>query len=215
VLYQKLDTQGWSCLRVGARLSIEESCLEIARTLGQPVGTRSSRNLVDFLRPLNVNLANPVSLSSKTGTHIQPWHVDLAHKAKPARFIVLGCLSVGSNQVCTELVDRRIFLSDQHKAAARAEPFLISNGCHSFYGCILEGNEKYLRFDPGCMNGATKEAKNLMDHLLDLHPNPSYRHYWNIGDILIIDNWRMLHHRTDASSSLDRNILRVTVLEGY
>lgn len=141
--------------------------------------------------------------------------MDLAHKARPARYLVLGCSSVGAQQACTELLERQRFLSTTQNQVARAEPFLIRSGRHSFYGSILEGDEEYVRFDPGCMQGATKRAQLLMTQLLDSNPCPSYSHQWQVGDILVIDNWRMLHRRTDATRSLDRTLLRVTVLEGH
>lgn len=186
----------------------------IARALGKPTGTRN-RKLVDVLQPLERGQAHSRSLSHLSGMGAQEWHVDFAHKTKPAHYLVLGCLSAGSQQACTELLERQRFLSATQKKAARAEPFLIRNGRHSFYGSILEGDEKYLRFDPGCMQGATKNAQLLMAQLMDSKLPPTYSHPWQKNDLLVINNWRMLHRRADATSSLGRTLLRITILEGY
>ena len=65
------------------------SLLALGKSLGTPVATRS-RELVDELTPKNKNEANPRSLSRIAGTGRQPWHMDMAHRVEPARYLVMG-----------------------------------------------------------------------------------------------------------------------------
>jgi hypothetical protein len=210
-----LEVRGWALSR---RLQLDgamaaEHCLALANGLGTPIATRG-RGLVDVLVPRTPKQSRARSLSAQVGTGPQPWHVDLSHCAVPARYLVMCCLRVGQRQVATELLDRQDFLQSRDIGDAASEPFLVRSGPCSFYGTILEGPKRFLRFDPGCMQGATKRAGELMRRLLDQATCPSYVHRWAVGDILIIDNWRLLHRRTDASESSERTLLRVTVMQG-
>ena len=211
----ELDARGWTLL---SRLQLEGAtagvhCLALARQLGKPVATRG-RGLVDVLVPQVSSQAKPRSLSAQTGAGPQPWHVDLSHCTEPARYLVMSCLREGQAQAPTELLDRNAFLSQWARSDASSEPFLVRSGRRSFYGTILEGSKQFVRFDPGCMHGVTKRAKELMRRLLEEAPPPTYVHQWVAGDFLLIDNWRLLHRRTDAGESLNRMLLRVTVMQG-
>jgi hypothetical protein len=210
----ELVTHGWALLtgpqREGATAGVH--CLALARQLGTPTPTRG-RRLLDVLVPQVSSQASPRSLSAQTGTGPQSWHVDLAHRAEPARYIVVSCLREGQAQAPTELLDRKSFLSRREEGNALSEPFLVRSGRCSFYGTILDGTKQFVRFDPGCMQGATKRAEELMRRLLDKAPQPTYAHQWAAGDILLIDNWRLLHRRADASESLSRALIRVSVME--
>lgn len=187
-------------------------CLKLAKQLGIPTATRG-HGLVDVLSPRNVSQANPCSLSARTGTGLQPWHVDLSHHSVPARYLVMLCLDEGQVQVPTEFLDRSRFLLKRDIQDALSEPFLVRSGRHSFYGTILEGSMRFIRFDPGCMQGETTRARALMTRLMRGPVSPSYVHQWVAGDVLLLDNWRLLHRRTDASASRNRTLLRVTVME--
>ena len=209
-----LTSNGWAMLSAfhHGEMAIGEMCLEVAKCLGTPIGTRT-RNLVDVLQPQICSKAHQRSLSRQAGMGTLPWHVDLAHRPVPARYLVLGCLSVGEIQAGTEFIDREVFLPTKLVADARSEPFLIRNGEHSFYGSILEGREDFIRFDPACMQGATKDAQMLIDHLANTRTSPTYVHQWQPSDVLLIDNWRLVHRRANASKSLGRTLLRVSVME--
>ncbi len=51
--------------------------------------------------------------------------------------------------------------------------------------------------------------------LVDQKLLPTHVHHWEPGSVLVIDNWKMLHRRADASKSLDRTLYRVSVMEGH
>jgi alpha-ketoglutarate-dependent taurine dioxygenase len=211
-----LLTRGWALLRASSQAgsSMEAQCLTLARQLGVPTPSRS-KGVVDVLVPTAHSGAKPQSLSRRVGLGEQPWHVDLAYRMQPARYLVVGCLSSGQTQVRTELVDREAFLPRSRLLDALAEPYLVRNGGKSFYATILEGSEEFIRFDPGCMYGCTQRARLLMQGLLTASTPPTYTHSWASGDILIVNNWRMLHRRADASHCKGRALLRVSVCEEF
>ncbi len=53
-----------------------------------------------------------------------------------------------------------------------------------------------------------------MQKLLDQDLKPGYTHTWEAGSVLVIDNWKMLHRRADATKSANRTLYRVSVMEG-
>ncbi|MFG2774519.1 TauD/TfdA family dioxygenase [Streptomyces sp. NPDC048350] len=54
-------------------------------------------------------------------------------------------------------------------------------------------------------------AKAVEFHQEITNAEPSERHHWSIGDLLVIDNWRCLHRRSEASLDSPRVIQRVVV----
>lgn len=211
---REVSKLGWSVLRMpglAGQPCIEDDLLGIARTIGTPTSTRGG-TLVDVLRPVDPGDARPRSLSALFGQHTQPWHVDLSHRSVPARYILLMCQSSGSAGATTDLINVDHFLPRHCIADACSEPFLVRSGKNSFYATLLTKSRRYLRFDPGCMQGVTDKATLLMRKLLDESPPPNYSHNWNTGDLLVIDNWKMLHRRADARFAPDRTLLRVSVM---
>lgn len=187
--------------------------LELGQSLGTPVPTRS-RSLVDELTPLNKQKALPRSLSRITGAGQQPWHMDLAHRIVPSRYLVMGMHHTVTDTASTELLDASTFVPNKLQEEALSEPFLVRTGGRSFYATMTVNGQSFLRFDPGCMQGATTRAIALMQKLLDQDPAPSYVHRWEAGSVLVIDNWKMLHRRADATNSVSRTLYRVSVMEG-
>ncbi|MCD0500803.1 MULTISPECIES: TauD/TfdA family dioxygenase [Achromobacter] len=97
---------------------------------------------------------------------------------------------------------------------ALAEPFLFRTGAQSFYATIKVKGAPFVRFDPGCMHGTTARAKALMQQLLNRTLAPTHVHQWTPGAVLVIDNWKMLHRRADATAYINRTLYRVSVMGG-
>ncbi len=210
-----LRDRGWISLHGHAENSndFKLALLELGRSLGTPASTRT-RSLVDELTPQDRQKANARSLSRITGTGRQPWHMDLAHRVEPARYLVMGMYECTPTAASTELLDTSMLIGDQHRVAAFSEPFLIRTGASSFYATLTSKSQPFLRFDPGCMQGATDHAKQLMQKVLEQDLPATHTHCWEAGSILIVDNWKMLHRRADASSSTKRTLYRVSVMGG-
>jgi hypothetical protein len=185
--------------------------VKLGRTLGTPTPTRI-RGLVDELRPQGTTQANTHSISRITGTGKQPWHMDLAHRSVPARFLVMGMHKCLPSTASTELLDAAMLINDRHNEAAFSEPFLVRTGMSSFYSTMASTSVPFLRFDPSCMHGATARAKQLMEELLNKDQPATHSHIWEEGSVLVVDNWKMLHRRADASNSTSRILYRVSVM---
>lgn len=187
--------------------------LAIAQYLGKPVRGRA-RQIVEALRPKAPETAPPASLSRKYGLDAFPFHVDTAHWVTPARFMILSCVSLGDEVVPTLLLNRNdVNLSSDERNIANSAVFLVKNGRNSFYSSIFGGGREFIRYDPGCMEPQGQDAIKA----LAIFAHERVRRYvqefsWEIGDSLIIDNWRMLHARAAAGkNSAGRLLLRCLV----
>nr|WP_244571479.1 TauD/TfdA family dioxygenase [Mesorhizobium carmichaelinearum] len=80
-------------------------------------------------------------------------------------------------------------------------PILVRTGRRSFYSTILSPDRVFLRYDPGCLEAVDERgqaALRLMERRL-AGGSPEV-HHWHQGDILVIDNWRVLHGRGPTST---------------
>lgn len=193
--------------------AFEQAVLSLGQFLGTPITTRT-RRLVDRLTPKLADMAHPHSLSRMSGTGQQPWHVDMSHRVEPARYLVMGMHECPARTADTELLDASTLVPADLHEEALAEPFLFRTGAQSFYATIKVKGAPFVRFDPGCMHGTTARAKALMQQLLDRTLAPTHVHEWTPGAVLVIDNWKMLHRRADATAFINRTLYRVSVMGG-
>lgn len=188
-------------------------CSSLARTamqLGEIVPGRS-RKVVEILKPVPVAEAYPRSISAVVGAGVQPWHTDLAHQVAPARLVLLACLEPGEIPVATELCDGPQQLPASLRQHANCEPFLVRSGRQAFYSTVFDESFSRLRFDPGCMTSATPSGIQIEQ--VFSHCVPSVSITLARGQLLLIDNWRMLHRRQDAAKSAGRVMARAYVIE--
>ena len=79
---------------------------------------------------------------------------------------------------------------------AKSAVFHVKSGASSFYATILDRRERYVRFDPGCMipQGADAVSAMALFSAAQLQDG-AIRFDWRVGDVLVMDNQRMLHAR--------------------
>ncbi|CAB3670056.1 hypothetical protein ACAE110713_28775 [Achromobacter aegrifaciens] len=140
--------------------------------------------------------------------------MDMSHRVEPARYLVMGMHECPARTADTELLDASTLVPTDLYEEALAEPFLFRTGAQSFYATIKVKGAPFVRFDPGCMHGTTARAKALMQQLLNRTLAPTHVHQWTPGAVLVIDNWKMLHRRADATAYINRTLYRVSVMGG-
>ena len=185
---------------------------EAGEGLGRRVRGRGGAKL-EILAPTASDRAHPRSLSALHGLGRLPLHVETSHRPRPCRYVVLGCLDPGTPAVATMLVDRHTLdLSSSDNALLRSAAVLVRAGRRSFYSTIMREDAPFLRFDPGCMEAVDDRGRAAMQIIEErlVRASPIF-HEWNGGDIVVIDNWRMLHGRTSAASATGRRLARILV----
>jgi alpha-ketoglutarate-dependent taurine dioxygenase len=212
---ERLDSDGWCAVFAESRTT-DELCEEI-RLIGQTFGEIAPgrhRQLVERIVPRNVHASYRASLSATYGLGPLPLHTDTAHWSTPCRYLLMACANVGLVPTCTTLLNiRDAHLSELESAACSRALFLVRNGRRSFYGTIAERDRKFIRFDPGCMMSLSYDGDIALAALtLDRQRTAVRVHEWRFGDILMIDNWQVLHGRgMNQHTDRGRVLLRVMV----
>lgn len=210
-----VDRMGWLRLQTSLpRDHFDDEILRLARTLGEPCAGRSGR-VLEKLSPLQPSMAKTKSLSAAHGVKTLPMHIDGAHLTEPPHFIILACKCPDSSPVPTVLVRfDELGLTSAELQECEAAPFLVRNGRRSFYSTISSPFRPFLRFDQECMSPVTRAASDVSRSIAAcvLRSDPAIID-WAAGDIVIIDNWRVLHGRglQSSAASTDRRLIRVSV----
>jgi hypothetical protein len=193
--------------------SMGSAAESIAKLLGDPVMGRAGK-MIEPLIPTKQAGANAKSLSITHGLGSFPMHTDGAHRLQPPRFVVLVCASPGISQVPTTLLRfLDLHVTPSERARFEAALFLVRNGRRSFYTTICSPSRPFIRFDEGCMmpQGADSEASAKLIAHRAIEVGFTSVH-WRTGDVLVLDNWNVLHGRgLGAEASPDRKLLRVSV----
>jgi len=197
-----------------AESDLRGQLLALATCLGAPVAARSGGCLCDVLLPTEANAARPRSLSKLYATGQFPLHIDTAHWLVPCRYVMLGCVSPGSGNRSTLLLDtRRLPLNEQQIGLLRSTPLRIASGRNSFFSTVLSNARPFVRFDPGCMAPTSPDGAEALEVLAHCNwPDHVEAICWEPGTVLVIDNWRLLHGRSHAAQpDPDRKLLRVSI----
>ncbi len=211
---EELQRKGWA--KTSAGISDPDELAEFLETVASRIGEpfRHKFGVVEKLSPRHAETGNPNSLSGRYSLAPFPLHCDTSHWRVPCRYMFLGCVNPGAIPTSTLLLDTsEIILSPEERTLVQSSVFLIKNGRRSFYSSILSTQRKFIRLDPGCMVAINEESKVAME----LYSYVKQKHQlnkisWCIGDVLVIDNWRVLHGRGEQlNTTTDRLLLRVYV----
>ena len=198
----KLDTDGF--IMINACLP-ELSGLDAFSELGSMVKLPGVSE-VQVLTPRHVDQSTPNTYSGNFGVHDFPLHTDLAHWFLPPRYFALRCV-VGSKRVSTSLIDMRDLLNvvtrrTLERGLVRPRRPLKRNLTLLRLLSQTSDSSELFRWDSLFVVPATTESqaicKDVSDGLASIEP----KHMWllNAGDTLIIDNWRILHGRSEVST---------------
>ncbi|WP_245487593.1 TauD/TfdA family dioxygenase [Rhizobium leguminosarum] len=173
---------------------------------------------VQALEPRSAQAARPHQYSGVYGFNEFPLHTDLAHWARPPRYLLLRCLR-GDKDVATrvlsaddfieaigmDLLERSLF--KPRRPSRFGTPALLTSIFKIDSVTGLRWDQLFLT----PMNSEAEEAKIRASQIRELGPLHEF-HLRDLGDILLIDNWRMLHGRGPVSSAV-RIIERVYLSE--
>jgi len=211
-----LEARGWasSSLSVATDRDLREQLLTLAANLGTPTSSRSGGPVCDTLSPTRAEEAKPRSLSKIYDVGEFPLHTDMAHWVTPCRYVILACVSCGSANRPTLLIDtRRLSLTGRQTSLLHTTPLRVKNGRRSFFSTIFSKGRSFVRFDPGCMQPVTSDGEEALA-LLTRQNWPDFIETvkWEPHAVIVIDNWRMLHGRAHRHcAGRDRKLLRIAI----
>jgi hypothetical protein len=213
-LADPISERGWSLRESEGSHpdDIVQALVELGERLGTRVAARAG-SLYEVIQPLSANDAHPRSLSARYGLSTLPFHTELSHRPKPCRYLLLGCVDPGSPAAATLLLDwRTLGFSQDELAFLEETPVLVRTGRRSFYSTILARGGAFLRYDPGCLEAVDDRGRRAMQLIHDrAAAAPFDAHHWREGDILIIDNWRVLHGRSPSDQWSGRRLARILI----
>jgi hypothetical protein len=213
-LLTTLAVRGWA-RHVADGAEADALVSEIGR-IGDLLGTRTTGRagaLEEVVRPQTGDDAHPRSLSARYGLNALPFHAELSHRPRPCRYLLLGCIEPGSPGAVTMLLDWRTLGFSPHELhLLEGAPILVRTGRRSFYSTILSPDRAFLRYDPGCLEAVDERGRAAL-RLVEgrLAGGLVETHEWRRGDILIIDNWRVLHGRGPSERGSGRRLARILI----
>lgn len=195
---------GWRCYNASAQdyEAFSALLLAFARRFGIVVPGRNGA-LIEPIVPRRTETAEVRSLSAAYGLNELPMHIDTAHYLRPARYLLLGCANAGQLGAQTRLTPiSSLKFSPRELSLLASAPVLVRTGRRSFYSTILDKGRPFLRYDPGCMEPLDARGEEALQIVRDaIVRTDVIKHEWRRGEILLIDNWKMLHGRTTAAFS--------------
>jgi hypothetical protein len=190
----------------------ESRTAAIADMLGKPL-TPWEGGLVQHLIPRAISTPN--TYSGIYGLDRFPFHTDLAHWRMPPRYVLLRCV-VGYADVPTLLVDGQTLIEAvtlDVLARAIFKPRRPRGGALTLLRLCEPVNDGHLlRWDETFLKPASKvgDIANLRIRDWLAQCQALSIELARAGDMLIIDNWRMLHARSPIPAGRqDRKIERV------
>jgi len=192
-----------------------EKALSMAAGMGRVTHDPRHPDNVRRISPQSLELANPNTLSSRYGLGAFPYHTDVAHWRRPATLVFLYCENPGRASRPSLVMDSRTWDVSEHERqvlvqgvwrVAFLRPFLATIAAANLNGLLL-------RFDPGCMRPYGRRALAAQEVVTArLASCPAAQVFWRPGDLLILDNSRMLHTRGEARiADTDRVLCRILV----
>jgi len=190
--------------------------VSILKTIGSALGGFAqgrAKSVEEVLQPQESHEAHPRSLSAIYGTERMPFHCELSHRRTPCRYLLLGCINPGMPASATLLVDwTKIGFTDEEIILLENAPVLVRTGRRSFYSTLMSKARRFLRYDPGCIEAIDNRGAAALRVVSDrLAAAEVQRQDWVRGDVLVVDNWRILHGRESSATGAARRLARVLI----
>lgn len=212
-----LASSGFSVIRGFAP---HAASIDAARRLGD-VDSVEGLDPVQTLIPHPVHESSPNTYSGNFGRSNFPLHTDLAHWARPPRYLALRCIR-GAPQVATLLLDGQALVASVGADALRRalvqprRPMRNGKQLLRLLERFVDSSRSLLRWDSLYLRPASNMAASVCEGVHDFlsRVQPVEVTLIEPGDTLIIDNWRCLHGRSSATEDAGaRRIDRVYVKE--
>jgi L-asparagine oxygenase len=213
--YTALTSNGWAVLQCSSpRLDL----VQIAHAIGEPIRALSDSTL-EVLKPKATKDARPNTTSGIHGLSAFPPHTDMAHWPVPPRFLAMRTRKSIAG-IPTQLLDRNAIKLDSHtKALLRRSVWRIGR-VRQTYLCSVYFDyhgQSGIRWDTCTMIPHGQIATDVRPRLLELIDgglrNERVEHEWtSADDVLVINNWRILHARPEIpDGAIGRELERVLI----
>jgi L-asparagine oxygenase len=208
LIKKQIAAKGYAVIKVDE----DRESITVAAEIGQTI-TPWEGGLVQELIPRAAGTPN--TYSGIYGLDRFPFHTDLAHWHRPPRYLMLRCVR-GYADVSTQLLDGEALVERvKLNVLARAivKPRRPQGGSVPLLRLCEKTDTGYrLRWDEVFLEPASKVGDLASQHMRECLANsePQSISLTLPGDMLLIDNWRMLHARSPIPPGReDRKIERI------
>jgi len=220
-----------------------EQYLAAARLFGDTMPQHLSDMLMDEHPEIAVldsrkTIAGPDGIKAATGS--RAWHTDHTNHARPPKTTVLYALSLPSSGGDTGFAnmqeayaalpepERKALaalktvnkIEDHDYVSAEDRAKFGAPQIHPLVRTHPDSGRKALYFHPGKTDrvGDMKpdESQDFLNDILDktIKPDVTYRHKWQVGDVLLCDNRAVLHLAYDDYDHAEGRVMHRIILEG-
>lgn len=199
---ERVRREGYALLR---RFEPELSSAEALGRIGRMDVVEGIRP-VQRLTPHAVDESTPNTYSGNFGKSAFPLHTDLAHWAIPPRYLALRCIQ-GCDAVATRLLDgndviarfgrsilRRTLTQPRRPQGDRIQLLPLLGGATDVNSAILRWDSIFLQPSNSFSMLVFAEVSGYLSGVAPMEFTLA-----DLGDTLVVDNWRFLHGRSDVS----------------
>lgn len=189
---------------------------EFLRHFKESEGLEQASN-IHKLVPAKMKDSTPNTYSGQYGYNDFPMHTDLAHWARPPRYILLRCIK-GCSSVATKLLDGNELVGDLGKRTLErtlVKPRRPINGEIPLMRVFQSGTPSLFRWDNTFIVPASPAGKDGVFSIKLKIEEADKKHVYlhQKADSLVIDNWRMLHGRSKITDGYEDRIIERVYLE--
>lgn len=170
---------------------------------------------VQTLIPRESSDLDPHTYGGVYGLNEFPLHSDYAHWGSPPRFLILRCVR-GSPSVSTYLLSASEILEHAGEFAERAVVVPRKTNDERklcpMPVCFRDGADTGLRWDYLFLKPMNQAAIRVGESIQAIQEIQRTKVYLSdLGDTLLIDNWRMLHGRSSVPHAARRRLERIYI----
>ncbi|WP_148058981.1 hypothetical protein [Pseudomonas chlororaphis] len=190
------------------------STVEIANWLGVAANLPGISKVQKLIPRLQSN-TNESTYSGNYGLGAFPFHTDMAHWYSPPRFFILRCICPAPD-VKTLIIDFRSIIESIDKITLARALFRPRRSLEGQISMLKICEKGLLRWDSLFLLEVNNAARELKKEILTsiASSKPSEAALLGQAECLIIDNWRVLHGRTEVSEQSKDRIIERIYLEG-
>ena len=205
----ELHNMGW----IKVKNIKKRPLIDYAKYLGFPIGSRLNSTVGDILKPLNKLEARKSSMSEKHGLGAFPLHTDCAYYEIPPRYILFQAINPDITCATTLLKIQFDSLSKRDLNLLKNSICFVQGTIKSFLTPYLKNN--IFRWDINCIIPQDRSAKKAFEVISEyISASNPIKHYWkNTDEILIVDNWQVVHGRESCNEHRNRQLERILVKE--
>lgn len=216
-LHDALASQGYASIPIPGAEDPLEQATKLAKALGEPRAPKLGGQAVNRLQ-FRAERPHPLSMSARFPDGNFPLHTDTAHWPTPCRYVLL--FSAGHAELCvrpTVVLDLSLLLhdGDLHRLACGV---WRTRTCPHFVTPIAHRRKTRwaFRWDEGILepiSARAREAHEIIPRIVAAAKPVEVQ--WAHPQILVLDNWRILHSRAPAARNTDRErqLWRILVMQ--